>query len=695
MIRVAVDVGGTFTDVVLLFPDGSATPIKVLSTPDDFARGIKEGLQGALQESKVDPKDVGEFIHGATVATNAIITRNGALTGLITNKGFRDVLEIRRLRAHKLYNTQWEKPAPLVPRNLRLEVTARINHKGEEETPLNEEEARAAIQRLLNEGVESMAVCFLHAYANYAHELRVRELIREANPNIFVSLSGEVLPEIKEYERVSTTVINAYVQPVVHSYFRRMEDSLKELEISTPIRVMQSNGGMMLSEEARERPIHIIESGPAAGVIGAHQLAQRMGLEDVLTLDMGGTTAKASLIEEGILSRSPEYEVGGEASMGHRLLKGSGYLLRVPSVDLVEVGAGGGSIAWLDQARALHAGPQSAGAAPGAACYNLGGTDPTITDANVLLGFNNRQFLAGGTLSLYPDLAEKAIQEKIAAPLGIDTITAAWGIRAISNSNLMRTLRAVSSERGRDPRRYALVAFGGMGPIHAVDLAKELGVTKVVVPLLPGLFSSLGLLFAEVEHHYIKTHYASLSQPDFSQLNSVLEGLTKEGLSSLSREGYTGKQVAIDLSADARYRGQDFAITIPLQGDGFDKTTSEALVEDFHREHDKTYGYRSDNEEVQIVALRAIARGLQEDSRFPPALRVTERGKRPDKERQVYFGRDLGWITVTSISREEVTDKPIQGPVIVDESNSSTVVPPDWMVFSGQWDSMILQPQSS
>ena len=696
--RMGIDVGGTFTDIVLLQADGTVYPKKVLSTPQNFSIAIKQGIQEALAEHDLSGDQIREYAHGATVATNAIITRTGAVTGLITTKGFRDALEIRRMRQHKLYDLTWEKPAPLVPRHLRQEVPGRLNSMGEELEPLDEEAVQSVIQRLLNQGVETIAVCLLNAYAAGQHERRVRELIAQAVPDMLVSLSSEVLPEIKEYERTSTTVINAYVQPTMSRYFLAMERDLQELGINVPIMVMQSNGGMMPSELARERPIHIIESGPAAGVTGCYHLARRMGLENAMTLDMGGTTAKAAMIEDGEISRSPEYEVGGAISIGHRLMKGSGYLLRVPSVDLAEVGAGGGSIAWADPGGALQVGPHSAGASPGPACYNHGGVEPTITDANVHLGLTNPDHLAGGTLKIYPDLADKAILDRVAGPLGLELTATAWGIRTVANSTLIRAMRAVSTERGRDPRRFDLFAFGGMGPVHAVDIAEELGMARVIVPPLPGLFSSFGLLFADVEHHLIRTLYALASDADFEQrVNKVLGELVEEGTSTLMREGYEAAHQSIQLLADSAYVGQDVAIGIALPDAALNAQSVSKLVEDFHQEHNRTYGYRSDREQVRIVALRCLARGLSATPRVPDTLRATEAPgwKAAAGERKAYFGPALGWVTVPVMGRRDLSERPLGGPLIIEEDNSLTVVTPGWHARLDEWSNIVLQPKTN
>ena len=464
--------------------------------------------------------------------------------------------------------------------------------------------------------------------------------------------------------------------------------------MTIPIMVMQSNGGMMPSETAREFPIHIIESGPAAGVTGAWYLARRMSIPDVITLDMGGTTAKAAIIENGEISRSPEYEVGGELSIGHRLLKGSGYLLRVPSIDIAEVGAGGGSITWADRAGALKVGPHSAGASPGPACYNLGGEQATITDANVHLGLTNPDSLARGALKIHPELGERAITDTVAARLGMDLTAAAWGIRTVANSSLIRTLRAVSTERGRDPRQYALFAFGGMGPVHALDLAVELGMTKVVVPPLPGLFSAIGLLFAEVEHHLIRTHYAIVGTLDHGVLNDTMTSLAREAADTLEREGYGSARRSITLLAESRYVGQDYALTIPLRGLEGGPDVVARLVEDFHREHEKTYGYRSEKEGVQIVALRCVARGLSDRPRVPARLDVAaEQGWKPSPSRRCYFGPEHGWIETHVMARHDLSSTPVPGPGIIEEDNSLTVVLPEWQACLDEWSNIILEPK--
>src|SRR5262249_26591310 len=399
--RVAVDIGGTFTDIVFLDADGRLHIKKVSSSVDDYARAIVDGLREVFDETGLGGRDVVEVLHGTTVASNALLELRGARTGLITTRGFRDVLEIRRLRMPRLYDLTWEKPAPLVERYLRREVAERIDAHGRVETPLDLTEVEAALDRLRHQAIEALAVCLINPYANPAHEEQIKALVDRRAPELVACYSFEVLPEIREYERTSTTVINAYVMPIVRRYLTRLRSGLDGVGVRTPLLIMQSNGGLMTDTAAVTHPIHIIESGPAAGVVGAQALARRIGLGPLITLDMGGTTAKASIVEDGEVSRAAEYQVGGGIMHGSRLLTGAGYLLRVPAIDLAEVGAGGGSVVWIDPGGSLQVGPRSAGAAPGPVCYDMGGTEPTITDANVILGYLNPTRLAGGAVKLH------------------------------------------------------------------------------------------------------------------------------------------------------------------------------------------------------------------------------------------------------------------------------------------------------
>jgi N-methylhydantoinase A len=695
-IRVGIDVGGTFTDIVFLTPDGKVLTRKILSTPDDYSRSIRSGLQDVFSHSELAPAEVSEVMHGTTVATNAILEGKGARTGLITTKGFRDVLEIRRMRMNRLYDIYWEKPAPLVPRRLRREVGERVDYRGEVLQALDVDDARRAIERLLAEEVTSVAVCLLHAYANPEHERQIEQSLQSIAPQVYVSLSSRVLPELKEYERTSTTVINAYIRPVVEGYLQSLEGHLQTLGIASPLLIMQSNGGLMPSATAREIPMHIIESGPAAGVTGALEVSRRLGIPNVMTLDIGGTTAKTSLIEDGQLTRSPEYEVGGGMNIGHRLLKGGGYLLRVPAVDIAEVGAGGGSIAWIDRGGSLRIGPQSAGADPGPACYDLGGEAPTLTDANVVLGYINPHTLAGGTLRLKADKAYQALESQIAAPLGMQLVDAAWAVHRLADASMVRALRAVSTERGRDARHFALFAFGGKGPVHALGIAEALDINRVVIPPAPGLFSSLALLFSDVEHHFVQSYFNPSGDIDVAQLERLLERLQQQGRETLAAEGYTGAQTQLEPYADLRYAGQNSELTIPIEADLSTPDGLSRLQEAFAVEHNRTYGYRSDDEPVQLMSLRLVARGLADTRRVPERLALMSGATAARGEdataRQAYFGPQHGWRdTPLLAARQELAGHPQAGPLIIEEYDATTVVPPGWQASLDDWGNLMLE----
>ncbi|MCK6454584.1 MAG: hydantoinase/oxoprolinase family protein, partial [Alphaproteobacteria bacterium] len=454
--RIGIDIGGTFTDLVFLTPEGRVERAKVLSTPEDYSLGIAAGLESTIAAGALRTDAIQQVMHGTTVATNAILEGKGARIALVTTTGFRDILEIRRLRMPVLYDIRWRKPPALVPRRLRFEVAERIDHEGTIERALDEEDARRVIGRVLDAGADAVAVCLLNAYANGAHERRLRELVRERDTAIPVTLSSELLPEIKEYERTSTTVVNAYVLPVVRHYLGRLERQLAARSIARKLTIMQSSGGAMSAAAAAERPIHIIESGPAAGVVGAAELARRLGDLSLLSFDMGGTTAKAALVDRGRFLRVGALEVGGGINVAGRLLSGGGYHVRAPAIDIAEVGAGGGSLVRLDAGGGLKVGPDSAGAAPGPACYGRGGTEPTVTDANVVLGFVNPVALAGGGLPIRRELAASSLDRAVARKLGLATEDAAWGVHRVANATMARALRAVSTERGRDPREFAI-----------------------------------------------------------------------------------------------------------------------------------------------------------------------------------------------------------------------------------------------
>src|SRR5262245_34839473 len=532
--RLGVDVGGTFTDLVLVTQDGRIASRKVLSTSGNYAEAIFAGIGALLEEASIAGDSVKELIHATTVATNAIIERRGARTGLVTTEGFRDLLEIGRLRLRRLYDMDQQRPAPLVRRRWRFEVAERLDHRGAVIRPLDRESLEQAVAGIAAEKLESVAVCLIHAYANPAHERAVAAAIRERLPDVYLSLSSEVLPEIREFERTNTTVANAYVMPVLDRYLSSLETGLGAFDIRAPLLSMQSNGGVMTAARARARPVQLIESGPAAGAIGGAALSRRSGIANVISLCIGGTTTKASVVEEYEIRRSSEFEVGGPISRGSRLNKGGGYLLRTPAIDIAEVGAGGGSIISVDDAGALHVGPHSAGAVPGPVCYDNGGTAATLTDANVTLGYLSQDRLPSG-LRLDAAKARSAIAAQVAPALGLAPEEAAYGAYLVGCAGIARAVRAVTIERGRDPRGFTLIAFGGNGPLFAVETARSLEIGMVLVPPAPGVFSAVGLLEAELEHHLVRTLNMSLSELTEDDVESAFEALADQA-TSLMRE---------------------------------------------------------------------------------------------------------------------------------------------------------------
>lgn len=691
-LRAGVDIGGTFTDIVLLGEDGSRYTKKVSSTVDDYARAIVEGLTALLQEIGAEAGAIAELLHGTTVASNAILEHKGARTGLITTKGFRDVLEIRNLRMPRLYDMSWTKPPPLVERRLRVEVDERVNAAGGIDRPLDEASVERAVQFLKAEGVQAIAVCLLHSYLNPAHELRVKEIAQRLAPEIALSVSAEVLPVINEYERSSTTVINAYVRPIVAQYLHRLIGEIGEAGIAAPLLLMQSNGGLTTAEAASATPMHIIESGPAAGVVGVQALTRRIGIDKAISFDMGGTTAKASLIENGEVTRATEYQVGAGIVLGSRLLSGAGYTLKVPAIDLAEVGAGGGSLLWIDAGGALQAGPQSAGAMPGPVCYGQGNEEPTVTDANVVLGYLNPAHLVGGALKLDAARARAAIAEKIAQPLGMSVEDAAYGAHLIAASNMIRALKAVSSERGRDPREYALVAFGGNGPVFAAGMAEAMAIPLVLIPPSAGVFSSFGLLYAEVEYYFTRTRKRLLRATAPEEMQAVVDALEGEARARLAADGFAFDRIEIRRSASLHYQGQSFELRVKLADGPIDAAALAALEEAFGAEHERTYGHRAGVEEpVELVGLEVIGRGLPETPRGASAAAASLAPDVPIAEprRRAYFGAARGWLDADVINRRQL-QTPRAGPAIVEEYDTTVLIPPGWTARLDEHGNIVL-----
>ena len=675
--RIGIDIGGTFTDIVFMDENGQVLTKKISSSVENYAEAIVEGLAQVFKAHEISGADVLEVLHGTTVASNAILEHKGAKTGLIGTKGFRDILEIRNLRVPKLYDMEWNKPPALVERYLRLMVTERINTRGEVQTPLNIGEVEAAVDYFLAEGVDVIAVALINSFANPEHEYAIRDIISKKAPNIPACLSFDVLPQIKEYERTSTTVINAYLLPIISKYLETLMTELQNADIKSPLLLMQSNGGLMTAEAATKLPCNIVESGPAGGVVGGHAFGAKAGLRNIITFDMGGTTAKASLIENGEYTRSLEFQVGGGILTGSRLMTGAGYLLKVPAIDLAEVGAGGGSIIWIDAGGSLKIGPHSAGADPGPVCYDIGGTEPTITDANVVLGYLNPKSLVGGELRIDAQKSRNILGEKIADPLGLDLEQTAYGAYRIAISNMIRAIRAVSSERGRDPREYAMLAFGGNGPLFAAGMAAELQMERIIIPPSPGLFSSFGLLYADIEHHYSRTVQRVIRDMDPGQLTAVWNELENIARIQLRRDGFENDRMQFSRAANMHYKGQIFELTIPAPAGDFDTNKIAKLEDAFGQEHERTYGHRAGPEEpVELVNAQLVGLGIPDSPRIPDQIYADNLKPKATESRKAYFGQSVGWLSTPILSRTDLKTS-LTGPAIVEEYDATCLIPPN------------------
>ncbi len=677
-LRVAFDIGGTFTDVIIAGANGKLFTYKILSLLGSIGADVGRCVADAL--SQQPGGHVSRLVHGTTVASNAVLEGKGALTGLITTKGFRDELEIRRLGRPGVYDVFWQRTPPLIPRRRRLEVIERMTVNGEVDTPLEINEVREALRVLREQGVESIAVSFLHSYVNPAHERQTAALVRELLPEVAVCASSEVLPEIREYERTSTTALNAYLMPVVNRYLNQLETQLSQYHPS--LLIMQSNGGVMTSEHARRRPVHMIESGPAAGVLAAASLAEEIGLFQAVAFDMGGTTAKACLIENGQPVETAEGEVGAGINIASRLSKGAGYALRVPMYDIAEVGAGGGSLAWVDDGGALRVGPRSAGAEPGPVCYGRGGMTPTITDANVALGYMNPEKIAGGTVPIDAAAARAAIEKELGGRLNLTVQNAAYGVHQVANSTMMRAIRAVTTERGRDPREFSLIAFGGAGPIHAAALAESLGIRSVYVPIFPGLFSAVGLLMADLRYDYVQSVPGHLESVDANALFRGFEILAERVREETNREEMSAGDLRLERFIDLRYARQSSELTLPIPQDATTAELPRVLAEAFHVEHERTYGYRRENDPIAIVSIRVKATAPARSVGFQDLGANSSRPANGEatgvQTRRAYFGAQTGEHDARVLRRADLVGQTLPGPLIVEEFDTTVVVPPGW-----------------
>lgn len=662
-----VDIGGTFTDLVAFnLEDGQITLSKSSSTPHD----LTEGIRSCLVKSGVPLAEVATFFHGTTQVINTVIEKTGAKTGLVTTAGFRDVLEIGRANRPQNYNLFYQKPTPLVPRHLRFEVEERMTPDGEVLVPLAEESVAAVIEAIRRHGLQAVAVCLLHAYANPRHEERLRAVLSAALPGVYICVSSDIVREWREFERSSTTVMNAYVGPPVERYVAGLEAMNGSLGFRGSFLIMQSNGGVMTADAARRFPVSMVESGPVAGVIGAAYLSTQLNEPFLIAFDMGGTTAKASLIEHGIPKTTPIYYLGGYAA---------GYPLQLPVIEVVEVGTGGGSIAWVDETGALKVGPRSAGAEPGPVCYGKGGDEPTVTDANVVLGRVDAARFLGGEMPLEAARAEAAIRERIAAPFGLDVEEAAAGIITIAESNMSLAVRAITIEKGYDPRDFALMAFGGAGPMHALSLARDLAIPRVIIPTMPAHFSALGMVLTDLRRDFVRTCVRPFSGNAFQDLNALLTELKEEGRNWLRAEGVAPANVACAAFLDLRYVGQEYAVTTPLSDHTITPEHRDRTRAEFDRLYEVRYGHSFSEVPVEVVNARVVALGRGQKPAF---AKLPQRGgpaaaAPPDTARRPVYYPGLGFVACPIYDRRTLlAGDRFTGPAIVEEYASTLVLGP-------------------
>jgi N-methylhydantoinase A len=664
-VQIGVDIGGTFTDIVALDADGRLVLTKVSSTPKDLLEGTAHAVRRVLAMTDVVPTDVTRFVHGTTVATNAVLEHKGALTAVLATEGFEDILELGRQKRSRMYDLDMDPETPtfLAPRRRRLGIRERLDAHGQVLVPLDEAQVREEVARLRTAGVQALAVCYLFSFVNPAHEQRTRELCREVAPEISVSLSSEVDPTFREYERLCVTAFDAYLGPVVKRYLAGLGETLRTLGVAAVPQIMRSRGGIVSATLAAQQPVTLFLSGPAGGVIGACFAAERSGLRDFVSLDMGGTSNDVAVVHEG----KPLV-----ANEGHIAT----FPVRTPMIDVNTIGAGGGSIAWVDGAGGLRVGPRSAGAEPGPACYARGGEQATVTDASLLLGYLNPETFAGGLLKLERAAAE-AVIAALAARLGLDVVATAAGIHRVVNARMADQIRLVTIKRGHDPRGFALVVLGGAGPVHGVALAEEIGISEVLVPEAPGVLAAFGLLAAAVEHHHARTLQSPVDSVDLTAVNACLAALDEAGRARMREEGVALEAVRVTYTADMRYVGQAYELEVPLRAPLAPDHVLAAQA-DFHAAHERVYGYARGGQPVEFVNFRAThTYSLPRPRVRPPD--GTRRAKPQVGERRAYFA-PAGFIPTPIFDRSGLApDTRLGGPAIVEQPDTTTVIPPGYV----------------
>lgn len=691
-VRIGVDVGGTFTDLVLVDDRrGVIYTGKQLTTHQDPSQAITEGVARIVRESGLTIGDVDGIVHGTTLVTNTLIERNGSRVGLVTTKGFRDVLEVGHEMRYDLYDLFMEKPEPLVPRPLRLTVSERMSAKGEIIEPLSEQEVLAAAKQLVEAGVDAIAVSFLNAFANPAHEQRAGELIAQAYPDIPVTTSVGVAPEIREYERTCTAAANAYVLPQMRRYIKVLRQKLKDLGFGGTLSVMLSNGGTAALSVAEDAPIQMIESGPAAGAISGAHYAGLTNTDHAVAFDMGGTTAKMCLIEKG----QPEHSQTFEAGRVRRFRQGSGIPLKVPVIDLIEIGAGGGSISRLDRMGLLKVGPDSASSEPGPVCYRKGGENPTVTDADLMLGYLSPEYFLGGELELDTSAVEAALKKKLADDAKLEIIESAAGIHAVVNNNMAAATRRYIAEKGRDPRKYTLIATGGAGPVHAYGLAKELKISRLIVPFGAGVSSALGFLLAAPAVNDVRSQIVLLDHAEPHLAAGLYDGMREKALTQLVAAGASRPDVTFKSSVDIRYRGQGFDIEVELPEQFMEADFRAELKLGFEEKYKLLFGRHITDVPIEIVSWRLSASCPRPDIKLRFEGEQINRGEASKGTRRVHFGQS-GFVEAQVYNRYGLTaGTTFKGPAVIEERESTAVVGPDATVSVDQYLNLIVEIQES
>lgn len=679
--RVATDIGGTFTDLVYVDQKGNIGIAKSSTTPPNFEQGVLD----VIKKSGVDQSTLSMFIHGTTVIINALTERKGAKTALITTKGFRDVLEIARGNRPDLFNVNYEKPTPFVERHLRREVNERINYKGEVLSELNLDEVKTCVDYFKKEGVEAVAVSFLHSYVNPYHEQQTAKLIRELWPEVKVTASSDITQEWREYERTNTAVLNAYVQPIATTYIDHLENKLKEqVEIDQRF-IMQSNGGTTKFEKAKEAPINMVESGPVAGIFGAAVLGEMIGEKNIIAFDIGGTTAKCSLIENGEVKVSTDYYIEKDS-------RNAGYPIKTPVVDIVEIGNGGGSIAWIDSAGSLKVGPQSAGANPGPVAYGQGGAEPTTTDANLITGrLSSENF----DYEVDLEVVKSAVAIKVGDHFGITPEEAALGIIRIANSNMLNALKLISIRKGYNPRDFILLAFGGGGSMHAPALALELGVKKVVVPIASPVFAAWGMLMTDLRHDYIQTYIKRLNELTLDEIDHQWTVIEKNAFQHFEEEGMAADKVEFHRFADMRYVGQEHTVKVPVANGKWTEADKLKAIEDFHKLHEKNYTFKLEEAQTEIVNVHVTAFGKVEKPTISKLNRTGSLAEAKKEDRNVYYEND-GWVSTPVYDRDKLpTNESLNGPVIVEEKAAVTVIYKQQKLYVDDYGNIIIEKEDN